>query len=180
MCNKVNESSTIVEGLKAEYPEVFSTALGKCTKVTMKLWLKPDQQPVFRSKHPVAYSSYQAVEDELDRLRRLRIIKPVDNSEWAAPIDIFVKPANCMVFSIIDMSDSYLQLEVDEALEDALELYAINTHRGIYKVNRLAPGVKAAPGAFQQVVDAILAGLEHTCGYLDDVIIGVWGYGSLD
>lgn len=204
LCNRVTGSSTIEERLKAEYPEVFSTALGKCTKATIKLELKPDQRPVFRPKRPVAYSVYQAVDDELDRLEQLRIITPVDYSEWAAPIvvvrkangsiricgdystglndslqpnqyplplpqDIFVKLANCKVFSIIDMSDSYLQLEVDEV---SSKLLAINTHRGIYKVNRLAPGVKSAPGAFQQVVDAMLAGLKHTCGYIDNIIVG--------
>ncbi|XP_058828493.1 uncharacterized protein K02A2.6-like [Topomyia yanbarensis] len=67
------------------------------------------------------------------------------------------------------MSESYLQVGVDETTS---MLLSINTHRGIYKVNRLAPGVKAAPGAFQQLVDTMLAGLKHTCGYIDDIIVG--------
>ncbi|XP_055634140.1 uncharacterized protein K02A2.6-like [Toxorhynchites rutilus septentrionalis] len=85
------------------------------------------------------------------------------------PQDIFVKLANCKVFSIVDMSESYLQVSVNESTS---MLLAINNHRGLYKVNRLAPGVKAAPGAFQQLVDTMLAGLENTCGYIDDVIVG--------
>ncbi|XP_055527925.1 uncharacterized protein K02A2.6-like [Wyeomyia smithii] len=52
------------------------------------------------------------------------------------------------------------------------KLLTINTHRGIYKVNCLTPGVKAAPGAFQQVVDAMLAGLQHTSEYIDDIVVG--------
>ncbi|XP_065085346.1 uncharacterized protein K02A2.6-like [Ochlerotatus camptorhynchus] len=204
-CRQVNNSSSSnVERLKATYPQVFSTSLGRCTKATVKLDLKPGQRPAFRPKRPVAYAMYQIVDDELDRLERLQIITPIDYSEWAAPIvvvrksngsiricgdystglndalqphkyplplpqDIFVKLANCKVFSIIDMSESYLQLEVDEPTS---KLLAINTHRGIYQVNRLAPGVKAAPGAFQQLVDTMLAGLKHTCGYIDDIVVG--------
>ncbi|XP_055589596.1 uncharacterized protein K02A2.6-like [Uranotaenia lowii] len=85
------------------------------------------------------------------------------------PNDIFNKLGNCRVFSIVDMSESYLQIPVDEATS---KLLSINTHRGIYQVNRLAPGVKAAPGIFQQIVDTLLAGLSRTCGYLDDLIVG--------
>ncbi|XP_053698732.1 uncharacterized protein K02A2.6-like [Sabethes cyaneus] len=203
-CNVVSVSPSLADRLKAQYPQVFSTELGKCIKTTVKLELKPDQMPVFSPKRPVAYAMYSAVDDELHRLESMNIITPVDYSEWAAPIvvvrkangsiricgdystglnealqphqyplplpqDIFVKLAHCKVFSIVDMSESYLQLEVDEATS---KLLAINTHRGIFKVNRLAPGVKAAPGAFQQVVDAMLAGLQHTSGYLDDIIVG--------
>ncbi|XP_062540765.1 uncharacterized protein K02A2.6-like [Armigeres subalbatus] len=85
------------------------------------------------------------------------------------PDDIFAKLANCKVFSQIDLSDAFLQVEVDEQHR---RLLTINTHRGLYSYNRLPLGVKIAPGAFQQVIDTMLAGLECTSGYLDDVIIG--------
>ncbi|XP_055623123.1 uncharacterized protein K02A2.6-like [Toxorhynchites rutilus septentrionalis] len=103
---------------------------------------------------------YQAVDEELDRHERLKIIKPIDYSEWAAPIvvvrkangniricgdystglnnalqphqyplplpqDIFIKLAHCKIFSIIDMSESYLQVGVDES---SSMLLTINTH----------------------------------------------------
>ncbi|XP_055604442.1 uncharacterized protein K02A2.6-like [Uranotaenia lowii] len=85
------------------------------------------------------------------------------------PQDIFAKLSNCVIFSKLDLSDAFLQVEVDES---SRELLTINTHRGLYRYNRLSPGVKAAPGAFQQLVDTILAGLKNTLGYLDDVLIG--------
>ncbi|XP_062700352.1 uncharacterized protein K02A2.6-like [Aedes albopictus] len=85
------------------------------------------------------------------------------------PDDIFAKLANCKYFSQIDLSDAFLQVEVDEQCR---KLLTINTHRGLYSYNRLPPGVKVAPGAFQQITDTMLAGLECTSGYLDDVIIG--------
>ncbi|XP_055615053.1 uncharacterized protein K02A2.6-like [Toxorhynchites rutilus septentrionalis] len=85
------------------------------------------------------------------------------------PDDIFAKLAKCKIFSQIDLSDAFLQVEVDEQYRSLL---TINTHRGLYLYNRLPPGLKIAPGAFQQLIDTILAGLKDTSGYLDDVIVG--------
>ncbi|XP_065080618.1 uncharacterized protein K02A2.6-like [Ochlerotatus camptorhynchus] len=85
------------------------------------------------------------------------------------PQDIFASLANCTVFSQIDLTDAFLQMEMDEG---SREMLTINTHRGLYRYNRLPPGVKAAPGAFQQVIDTMLAGLVRTSGYLDDVVVG--------
>ncbi|XP_062539275.1 uncharacterized protein K02A2.6-like [Armigeres subalbatus] len=85
------------------------------------------------------------------------------------PQDIFAKLSNCKMFSQIDLSDAFLQVEVQEESRDML---TINTHRGLYRYNRLPPGVKTAPEAFQQLVDTMLAGLECKSGYLDDVLIG--------
>ncbi|XP_065076062.1 uncharacterized protein K02A2.6-like [Ochlerotatus camptorhynchus] len=73
------------------------------------------------------------------------------------PQDIFAKLANCKVFGQIDLSDAFLQVEVQE---ESREMLTINTHRGLYRYNRLPPGVKAAPGAFQQLVDTMLFGLK--------------------
>ncbi|XP_058811075.1 uncharacterized protein K02A2.6-like [Topomyia yanbarensis] len=85
------------------------------------------------------------------------------------PEYIFAKLTNCKIFSQIDLSDAFLQVEIDEQYR---HLLTINTHRGLYHYNRLPPGVKVAPGAFQQLIDTMLAGLKGTSGYLDDVIVG--------
>ncbi|XP_058837914.1 uncharacterized protein K02A2.6-like [Topomyia yanbarensis] len=73
------------------------------------------------------------------------------------------------MFSHIDLSDAYLQVEVDE---ESRKLITINTHKGLYRFNRLSPGVKSAPGAFQQIMDAMLSGLSCTSPYLDDILVG--------
>ncbi|XP_058465077.1 uncharacterized protein K02A2.6-like [Malaya genurostris] len=203
-CCQVSSSSTSSAALSSAFPEVFSEKLGLCNKVQVKLDVKDQCKPIFCPKRPVAYSMYNAVDQELDRLQQLNIITPVDYSEWAAPIvvvrkangairvcgdystglnsalqphqyplplpeDIFAKLANCKVFSQIDLSDAFLQVEVDEQFR---HLLTINTHRGLFHYNRLPPGVKVAPGIFQQLIDTMLAGLEKVSGYLDDVIVG--------
>ena len=71
-------------------------------------------------------------------------------------------------FSTVDLSDAYLQVELEE---DSKKLLVINTHRGLYQYERMPFGVKTAPGCFQQIMDRMVAGLQKTFAYLDDVIV---------
>ena len=45
------------------------------------------------------------------------------------------------------------------------------THRGLYKFDRLASGVKATPVIFQKFMDTILSGPELAITYLDDILM---------
>ncbi|XP_055842563.1 uncharacterized protein K02A2.6-like [Episyrphus balteatus] len=84
------------------------------------------------------------------------------------PDDIFATLSNKNIFSHIDLTDAYFQIPVST---ESRKFLTINTHKGLYNVNRLAPGVKSAPGAFQQLMDTLLAGLKGVAAYLDDIII---------
>ena len=69
-----------------------------------------------------------------------------DNSyPLPSPEDIFTKLNGGKVFSKIDLSDAYLQMEVDDECSKVL---TINTHKGLYKLNRLPFGLKVAPSLF--------------------------------
>ncbi|EPB67444.1 hypothetical protein ANCCEY_13469 [Ancylostoma ceylanicum] len=70
------------------------------------------------------------------------------------PDDIFAKLNGGRYFSQLDLAEAYLQMEMDE---DSRPLLTINTHRGLYRLNRLPFGVKPAPGIFQQYIDALIA-----------------------
>ena len=72
------------------------------------------------------------------------------------------------MFSQIDFSDAYLQVELDN---DSKQLCNINTHRGIYEYQCLPFGIKSAPGIFQAIMDKMLAGLPFATAYLDDIIV---------
>uniref|UniRef100_A0AAG5DR23 Reverse transcriptase domain-containing protein n=1 Tax=Anopheles atroparvus TaxID=41427 RepID=A0AAG5DR23_ANOAO len=85
------------------------------------------------------------------------------------PQDIFARLGNSTIFSQIDLSDAFLQVPI---AEQSRRLLTINTHKGLYLYNRLPPGIKKAPGAFQQLMDQMLAGMERVSSYMDDVIIG--------
>ncbi|XP_062714013.1 uncharacterized protein K02A2.6-like [Aedes albopictus] len=84
------------------------------------------------------------------------------------PDEIFAKLAGSKYFSILDLSDAYLQIEVEE---ESQTLLTITTHKGLFKCKRLPPGVKSAPGAFQKVIDSMIGDLEGVESFLDDVLV---------
>lgn len=84
------------------------------------------------------------------------------------PDNLFATLNGGRFFSKLDLADAYLQVELDE---QSKQLAVINTHRGLYKYNRLPFGIKSAPGIFQQIMDTMLAGIPQTIAYLDDIII---------
>ncbi|XP_055633299.1 uncharacterized protein K02A2.6-like [Toxorhynchites rutilus septentrionalis] len=84
------------------------------------------------------------------------------------PDDVFADLAGCRYFSQLDLSDAYLQVEVEE---ESQKYVTINTHRGLLKYNRLPPGIKSAPGAFQRIIDSMVAEIPGVKPYLDDIMI---------
>ncbi|KFD63863.1 hypothetical protein M514_12264 [Trichuris suis] len=84
------------------------------------------------------------------------------------PDDLFTVLNGGRLFSKLDFADAYLQVEVED---DSKELLTVNTHRGLYRYNRLPFGVKSAPGIFQQIMDTMIAGLSGAMAYLDDVLV---------
>ncbi|KAL7856631.1 hypothetical protein SRHO_G00155300 [Serrasalmus rhombeus] len=82
--------------------------------------------------------------------------------------DLFAELAGGQKFSKIDLSQAYLQMNVDES---SRELLTIITHKGLYRCHRLPYGVTSAPSLFQRAMDQILNGLAEVQCYLDDVLI---------
>ncbi|XP_065078071.1 uncharacterized protein K02A2.6-like [Ochlerotatus camptorhynchus] len=147
-------SDQFTNQLKQQFPEVFRSTLGRCTKAQVKLYLKLDARPAYCPKRPVAYAALDA---ELERLQQNGIISPVQFLDWAAPIVVVRKSDNVSV-----------RVEVEE---ESRKLLTVNTHRGLFQYNRLPPGVKSAPGAFQCIIDSMVPGIPGVKPYLDDILI---------
>ena len=56
-------------------------------------------------------------------------------------------------FTKLDLSEAYLQIELDD---ESKQFLVINTHKGLYRFNRLPYGVASAPAIFQKVMDEVL------------------------
>ena len=84
------------------------------------------------------------------------------------PEDVFTKLNGGKYFSKIDLSEAYLQIPLEE---ESSKLMCIATHKGLYKFNRMAFGVKVAPAIFQQVMDTMLNDLDFAIAYLDDILM---------
>nr|XP_025043376.1 uncharacterized protein K02A2.6-like [Pelodiscus sinensis] len=82
--------------------------------------------------------------------------------------DIFAGLAGGQRFSKIDLSQAYLQMQVDE---ESQELLTIVTHKGLYRYCRLPFGITSAPALFQRAMDQILCGLPGVQCYLDDILV---------
>ena len=82
--------------------------------------------------------------------------------------ELFSSLSGGTVFSTLDLSHAYNQLQLDE---EAQELTTINTHRGLYKYTRLPFGVASAPAIFQRTMETLLKDLPMTCVYIDDILV---------
>ena len=71
-------------------------------------------------------------------------------------------------FTKLDLSQAYLQLPLDH---ESSELLTINTHKGLFKYNRLLFGVSSAPAIFQRSMETLLRGLNGVSVYFDDILI---------
>ena len=55
--------------------------------------------------------------------------------------------------------------------ENSKEFLTINTHKGLYRYNRLPNGVASAPGIFQRTMEGLLRGILPTGVLLDNILI---------
>ena len=72
------------------------------------------------------------------------------------------------MFTKLDQSQAHQQVRLDAASK---ELVVINTHRGLFRHNRLPFGVSSAPGIFQRMMENLLRGIDKVVVYLDDILI---------
>ncbi|XP_061727150.1 uncharacterized protein K02A2.6-like isoform X1 [Cydia pomonella] len=82
--------------------------------------------------------------------------------------DLLVRLNGARVFSKIDLTQAYNQVELD----DSKEYTVINTHRGLFKYNRLVYGLSSSPGIFQRIMSNLLKDIPQVEVFLDDILIG--------
>lgn len=71
-------------------------------------------------------------------------------------------------FSVIDLKDAYLQMEV---AEESRKYLVIATHKGYFRYTRLPFGVNFAPALFQRTMEKVLCGINGVKVYIDDIIV---------
>ena len=84
------------------------------------------------------------------------------------PEDLFATLAGGQAFSKLDLSQAYLQVQLDEHSKHYL---TVNTHQGLYRYVRLRFGVASAPALFQKMMDTVLQGIPGVICYIDDILI---------
>ena len=82
--------------------------------------------------------------------------------------DLFATLAGGKQFSVLDLSDAYQHLPLEEGYN---KFVTINTQRGLYRYTRLAFGVALASAIFQKTMDTILQGILGMLCYIDDLLV---------
>ena len=82
--------------------------------------------------------------------------------------DLFAKLRGGKSFTKLDMSQAYLQLELDD---ESKKYVVVNTHKGLFQYNRLPFGVSSAPGIFQRAMESLLGDIPSVVVYLDDILV---------
>ena len=72
--------------------------------------------------------------------------------------EIFATLSGGKQFSKLDLKAAYTQMCMDE---DSKPLLTLNTHLGLYRLNRLPYGVASAPALWQRAMDALLGDLPN-------------------
>ena len=157
----------------------------------MEVHLNVDENatPKFHKARTVPFAYREKVEAELVRLESLGIISPVQFSNWAAPIQRrqhsqamwglqnYSKPSLLRGFVSTSPSRGTFRSvgwweTVFEAgpfpSEKSKEYVTINTHKGLYRYNRLP---FAAPGIFQRCMENLLRDIKGVAVYLDDILV---------
>lgn len=101
---------------------------------------------------------------------KVTVNKVIQTDQYPVPTpeEVFNKMTNGEKFSKIDLKCAYQQMLLDEKSQ---ELVTINTHKGMFRYTRLPFGISSSPAIWQRFIDQVLAGLEHTCAIMDDVLV---------
>jgi hypothetical protein len=96
MLNKMYTSPANLQEILDKHKAIFSEELGLITGMTAKIHIDNQAEPKFCRPRTTPYALTEKVNQEIDRLERSGIIKPVEFSDWASPIVSVVKPDGSM------------------------------------------------------------------------------------
>ncbi len=95
-------------------------------------------------------------------------VAPLDNYPIPNTNEQLATFAGGQKFSKIDLSQAYQQLELEE---ESKELLTVNTHKGLFRPERLQFGVHSATGIFQREMERVLHGIPFTLVRIDDILV---------
>jgi len=92
----------------------------------------------------------------------------VDQYPLPLPGDLFATLEGGALFTKLDLSQAYLQLELGVNSRD---LVTINTPFGLFRYTRMPFGVSSAPSKFQKVMDDLFRDLPWVKVFLGNILI---------
>ena len=186
-----------VDVLLQKHQQLFREELGTLKGVETQIHVPPNTQPRYFKPRPLAYSLKAKVEKELHQLQEAGLIRPIQFSDWAAPIVPIVKVDGSIricgdykvTVNTVSKLDNYPLPRVDDLFtaisggkvfsklipvllsESSKKYTTINTTKGLFEYQRLPFGISSAPAIFQRPMESLLQDLPGVVVYLDDVLV---------
>ena len=82
--------------------------------------------------------------------------------------DLFASLAGDKLFSKLVLAHAYQQIPL---AEESKTVIVINTHKGLYRYNRLSFGISSTPAIFQRMIEGILQGIPHVTFNINDILV---------
>ena len=182
------EQERSLQEILSKHSPVFAEGLGCLQGMEVKLNIDPNATPKFFKARTVPLALKEKVEQfsrwaapivpVLKQNGGVRICGDykvtvnractVDSYPLPRVDELLANLAGGQHFSKLDMSQAYLQLLLDE---ESREFVTVNTHKGLYKYNRLPFGVSSAPSIFQRMIENLLQEIKGVSVYTDDILI---------
>ena len=195
------EEEVVVQGLREEFPEVFSDLPGRTSVCKMSIGTG-EAEP--RASHPyrIPNKLKEGVRQEIEKLVDLGIVVP-STSPWASPVVPVPKKDGSVRVCIdyrklnnVTTADPYYMTTLEEILERVGEsrvMSKLDLAKGFYQVEveptsqdktafispfgkfqfqRMPFGLKNAPAVFQRLMEVVLRGCyDFSAPYIDDIIV---------
>ena len=195
------EEEEVVQGLKQEFPEVFSDSPGRATVGQFEI---KTGDAVPRRSHPyrVPDKLKEGVRAEVNKLVELGIVVP-SSSPWASPVVPVPKKDGSVRVCIdyrklneVTTADPYYMASMEEILErvgGSKIISKIDLCKGFYQVEvepssrektafvspygkfefqRMPFGLKNAPAMFQRLMEVVLGDCyDCSAPYIDDIVV---------
>ncbi|XP_077522693.1 uncharacterized protein LOC144133464 [Amblyomma americanum] len=88
----------------------------------------------------------------------LNPVLKTDHYPLPLPEDLFTAVCEGKVFCVLDFSSAYQQVMLSP---ESKAIVTVNTHRGLYRYNRLPYGIASAPALFQSLMDKVLMAIKN-------------------
>ena len=199
-CPDFNEEET-VEGLRAEFPEVFSNLPGRTEACRLAI---DTGSAAPKGSHPyrIPNKLKEGVRSEIEKLVEMGIVVP-STSPWASPIVPVPKRDGTVRVCVdyrklneVTTADPYYMTTLEEILEKVGEskvMSKLDLAKGFYQVEvepqsqektafispfgkfeftRMPFGLKNAPAIFQRLMEVVLRECYHcSAPYIDDIVV---------